>query len=93
MNEKDNIKRHYELTDNTIVVDGQVLHQIICTESFSFAIKGDLGGFIEGYQNLEGNGWVCNNAKVKEVLLSFRRSLQNVGGECSGSSMGTFDYV
>ena len=64
MNEKDNIKRHYELTDNTIEVDGHVLHQIICTESFSFAIKGDLGGFIEGYQNLEGNGWVCNNAKV-----------------------------
>ena len=64
MNEKDNIKRHYELTDNTIEVDGHVLHQIICTESFNFAIKGDLGGFIEGYQNLEGNGWVCNNAKV-----------------------------
>ena len=64
MNEKDNIKRHYELTDNTIEVDGHVLHQIICTESFSFAIKGDLGGFIEGYQNLEDNGWVCNNAKV-----------------------------
>ena len=64
MDEKDNIKRHYELTDNTIEVDGHVLHQIICTESFGFAIKGDLGGFIEGYQNLEGNGWVCKNAKV-----------------------------
>lgn len=64
MNEKDNIKRHYELTDNTIEVDGHVLHQIICTESFNFAIKGDLGGFIEDYQNLGGNGWVCNNAKV-----------------------------
>ena len=31
--------------------------------------------------------------KVKEVLLSFRRSLQNVGGECTESSMTTFDYV
>ena len=31
--------------------------------------------------------------KVKEVLLSFRRSLQNVGGECSGSSVITFGYV
>ena len=56
--------RHYELTDNTIEVDGHVLHQIICTETFSFADKGDLGGFIEGYQNLEGNGWVYGNAKV-----------------------------
>ena len=31
--------------------------------------------------------------KVKEVLLSFRRSLQNVGSECTGSSVTTFDYV
>ena len=31
--------------------------------------------------------------KVKEVLLSFRRSLQNVGGECTESSVTTFDYV
>ena len=64
MDEKDNIKRHYELTDNTIEVDGHVLHQIICTETFIFADKGDLGGFIEGYQNLEGNGWVRDDAKV-----------------------------
>ena len=64
MDEKDNIKRHYELTDNTIEVDGHVLHQIICTETFSFTNKGDLGGFIEDYENLQGNGWVCNNAKV-----------------------------
>ena len=56
--------RHYELTDNTIEVDGHVLHQIICTEAFRFVYKGDLGGFIEDYQNLEGNGWVCGNAKV-----------------------------
>ena len=31
--------------------------------------------------------------KVKEVLLSFRRSLQKVGSECTNSSMTTFDYV
>ena len=31
--------------------------------------------------------------KVKEVLLSFRRSLQNVGSECIESSVTTFDYV
>lgn len=64
MDEKDNIKKHYELTDNTIEVDGHVLHRIICTEPFRFVCKGDLGGFIEGYQNLGGNGWVFGNAKV-----------------------------
>ena len=31
--------------------------------------------------------------RVKEVLLSFRRSLQNVGSECTESSVTTFDYV
>ena len=31
--------------------------------------------------------------KVKEVLLSFRRILQNVGSECIKSGVATFDYV
>jgi transposase len=31
--------------------------------------------------------------KVKEVLLSFRRNLQNVGSECIESSLTTFEYV
>ena len=31
--------------------------------------------------------------KVKEVLLSFRRNLQNVGSECNECSLTTFDYV
>jgi uncharacterized Zn finger protein len=32
--------------------------------------------------------------KVKEVLLSFRRSLQKVGSECKGCSVTTtFEYV
>ena len=31
--------------------------------------------------------------KVKEVLLSFRRSLSMVGSECIGSSNNTFDYI
>ena len=31
--------------------------------------------------------------KVKDVLLSFRRSLQDVGSECTESRLTTFDYV
>ena len=30
---------------------------------------------------------------VKEVLLSFRRSLPKVGSECIESSLATFDYI
>ena len=36
---------------------------------------------------------VLKREKVKEVLLSFRRSLQNVGSECRESRFATFDYV
>lgn len=64
MDEKDNIKRHYELTDETIEFDGHVLHRIICTESFFTVSKGTLGGFIEGYENLRGEAWVGDKAKV-----------------------------
>ena len=41
----------------------------------------------------------CDNPNIMyefvryEILLSFRRSLQNVGSECIGSSVTTFDYV
>ena len=31
--------------------------------------------------------------KVKEVLLSFRRSLSKVGSECIGNRITTFEYV
>lgn len=31
--------------------------------------------------------------KVKEVLLSFRRSLSKIGSECIESSNTTFDYI
>ena len=31
--------------------------------------------------------------KIKEVLLSFRRSLQNAGSECIKRSITTFEYV
>ena len=32
--------------------------------------------------------------KVKELLLSFRRSLQEkIGSECTNGSITTFDYV
>lgn len=34
-----------------------------------------------------------NRDKVKEVLLSFRRSLPKVGSECIKSSNTTFDYI
>ena len=56
----------YELTDETIKVDGHTLHRIIALKDFGFITKGDLGGFIESEKNLsqDGDCWVYNDAQV-----------------------------
>lgn len=62
-------KRHYALTDETIEYQGHILHRIKCIEEFVrnyyYTIKvGQLGGFVESYDNLQDNSWVDDEAKV-----------------------------
>jgi len=64
-------EKKYELTDETIEIDGHVLHRIRAVRDFTLndgteIKKGDLGGFLEKEDNLshEGNCWVYDNAKV-----------------------------
>ena len=45
-------EKKYELTDETIDVDGQILHRIKAVKDFVDVEKGDFGGFVEGYENL-----------------------------------------
>ena len=57
--------------------------------------KSDLGNY---FNNKGNEGWeLCDTIpfweKGKEALLSFRRSLQNVGSECIECSITTFDYI
>lgn len=56
----------YKMTDNTLMVNGRVLHQIVALKDFGMVSKGELGGWIETYNNLdqEGKAWVANNACV-----------------------------
>ena len=56
----------YELTDDTIVIDGITLHRIKALKDFSDVKAGDLGGWIEKERNLSqiGDGWIDGNAKV-----------------------------
>ena len=58
--------KKYELTDETIIVDGRILHRIKALDDFGDVRKGELGGFIEKEVNLSQckNCWVYNNAKV-----------------------------
>lgn len=58
--------KKYELTDNTIIYKGVVLHQIRALQNFNNVKAGDLGGFIEKESNLSQKGicWVYDSAKV-----------------------------
>ena len=63
-------EKKYELTDETIEIDGHTLHRIRALKEFDFGNinEGKLGGFIEKEENLshKGNCWVYDNAKVYE---------------------------
>ncbi len=58
--------RKYELTDETIEVDGRTLHRIKALRDFGGVRTGDLGGFIESESNLshDGDCWIYDEAKV-----------------------------
>ena len=56
-------EKKYELTDETIDVDGHILHRIKAIRDFDNVKVGELGGYIEKESNLSHNGkwvdWVC----------------------------------
>ena len=56
-------ERKYKLTDDTIMVDGRILHRIEAVRCFADIKAGDKGGYIESEYNLshEGNCWVYDN--------------------------------
>ena len=60
------MERKYELTDETIICDGRILHRIKAVGKFVNARGGYIGGFIEREENLshEGDCWVGGNAKA-----------------------------
>ena len=61
------------LKDMTIEYEGRPLYRIRALKDFSNVKKGDLGGYVESYNNLsqEGNCWIFNNAKVYDYAKVF----------------------
>ncbi len=59
-------EKKYEFTDETIEVDGYILHRIRALRDFGSVHAGDLGGFIESEDNLSHDGtcWVHFGAWV-----------------------------
>lgn len=58
--------KKYELTDETIKINGQILRRIRALRDFADVKAGDIGGYIENKNNLshEGNAWVSDKAYV-----------------------------
>ena len=67
------MSKKYEFTDETITVNGIILHRIKAVIDFDrFGVKaGDLGGFIEVEANLshDGDAWVYGDALVSGNTL------------------------
>ena len=62
--------KKYELTSDSIKVNGHTLYRIKARRSFSGVKIGDLGGFIESEDNLshEGDCWVYSLSEVGGVV-------------------------
>ncbi len=60
------MEKKYRLTDETINVDGRILHRIEALRDFYGVKKGDKGGFVEKEENLSqySDCWVYDDAKV-----------------------------
>lgn len=62
--------KKYELTDETMIVDGVIYHRIRACKDFDvqgYHVKaGDLGGYVESERNINqnGNAWVGGNAVI-----------------------------
>lgn len=61
--------RNYVLTDETINHDGHTLYRIKAIRSFNSIKVGQLGGYIESYDNLSENGWVGSEALVYDNAI------------------------
>ena len=65
------MEKKYEFTEETIEVNGRILHRIKAVRDFGHVQAGDLGGFIEKEGNLsqKGRAWVFGDALVHDNAL------------------------
>lgn len=72
--------RNYELTSETMSHNGRTLYRIRATRDFfinsvTLIKAGTLGGWVEGYRNLQGDAWVADEAKVYDDACVFGHAL------------------
>lgn len=83
------MNKKYKLANETICYYGKVLHRIKALRDFSTIKKGDIGGFVEGKNNLsqEGDCWIHDNAKVLGDAAVFGNALVYGNAEVLNSAL------
>lgn len=78
----------YELTKETIEVNGHILHRIRALKDFGDVHKGDLGGFVESEKNLlhYGDCWLYGNSKAYENAKVWQNASLWENAEVSGNA-------
>lgn len=81
--------KKYQFTEETLEVDGRILHRIIALKDFYSAKKGDLGGFVEKEDNLsqEGNCWIYDEAVVYNNAIIYDDAIVGECADISGRAM------
>ena len=71
------MEKKYKFTEETLEIDGHVLHRIIALRDFGEVKKGDLGGFIEKESNLahDWNCWIYNDAVVRDDAMVYGNAI------------------
>ena len=74
------MNKKYELTDECINIYGRKLYRIKALVDFSYVKSGDLGGYVESYDNLsqEGTCWIYGSARVFGSAIVYGNAI--VGG-------------
>ena len=80
--------KKYELTSETRDFLGRTLYRIKALVSFGDVRAGDLGGWVEGEQNLgqDGNAWVYGNAMVSGNARVYGNAWVYGNAEVSGNA-------
>ena len=82
------MEKKYELTEETLEIDGHVLNRIIALRDFGEVKKGDLGGFIEKESNLahDRNCWIYNDAAVRDDAMVYGEAIVYGKAEVCGEA-------
>ena len=82
------MSKKYELTSDSITMNGHIVYRIRALRSFSDVKAGDLGGYVESEKNLsqDDNSWVYYIAKASGDACVYGNARISGGARVTGSA-------